>query len=257
MANEVEKKQGVFGVKAGMVNTEVLKQALSNSASLDPRGAAADGSVFMNFSGKRGAYEIGVEKRDTDTDELWLINSAEFEDGWICWKGGRVMASRMVSMGQPVPVVDTNEHGPFTKDGDGWYQAKSLIARSLDNGEQVYFKINSKSGVSVFAGLQKEISQRIMAGRPYWPVVSFGKEKFSAQGYANFKPVITVDGWLADAQVMSLASVFEDENAELDLGALYADADEITALPTDGEKAEEPEEVVAPKQTARRNRRQV
>lgn len=255
MANEVE-KAGVFGNKVGMVNPDALKEAMAHSAQLDPRGAAADGSDYMNFSGKRGVYEIGKEKRDTTPDELWLVNVPSFEDGWICWKGGRVMANRLVPLGQPVPQVDQNEHGPFTKDGDGWYTAKSMVIRSIDNGQQCYFKINSVSGVSVFASLQKEITQRLMSGQPYWPIISFGRESFTAQGYKNSKPIITVDGWLSDHQVISqLPGIFEDEDAEVDLEEMYAEAAGALSLPTDGE-TEEAEEVatVAPK-VARRNRR--
>jgi hypothetical protein len=253
MANEVE-KTGVFGNRAAMVNTEALKEAMQQSSQADPRGAAADGSDYMNFSGKRGVYEIGKEKRDTTEDELWLVNVPAFEDGWICWKGGRVMANRLVPLGQPIPSVDQEEHGPFPKDGDGWYQAKSMTIRSIDSGQQCYFKINSVSGVSVFASLQKEITARLMAGQPYWPVISLGRESFTAQGYKNSKPIIKVDGWLSDEQVINqLPLIFEDEDAEIDLEEMYAAANGAVALPHDGET--EVEE--APTKVARRNRRSV
>ncbi len=226
MAEEVSTEvKSVFGGKVGMLGVDKLKEALADSASKDPRGAAADGSDYMNFSGKRGVYEIGTEKRDTTPDELWLVNVPAFEDGWVCWKDNRSVANRLYPLGTPVPGVDTTEHGPFTKDGDGWFQAKSLTARSIDTGQQVYFKINSVSGVSVFASLQKEITDRLRTGQPYWPVIGFGKEKFQARGYTNFKPTITVDGWLNDEQVMEkLPKVFEDEAAEIDLEALYKEA---------------------------------
>lgn len=230
MANEIE-KAGVFGGKVGMLDTASLATALQQSAQLDPRGAAADGSDYMNFSGKRGVYEVGKEKRDISKDELWLVNVPAFEDGWICWKGGRVMASRLARLGTPVPSVDTSEHGPFTGQGDGWHQAKSMTIKSLDTGQQCYFKINSVSGVSVFADLQKEITSRILAGEPCWPVVGFDREFFTAQGHRNSKPIIIIDGWLSSQQVSEeLPAIFEDENAELDLDAMYAAA--ITPKPT-------------------------
>lgn len=246
MPNEVE-KAGVFGGKVSMVNTEALKEALAGSAQLDPRGGAADGSDYMNFSGKRGVYEIGKEKRSTNEDELWLVNVPAFEDGWICWKGGRPIATRLAKLGQEIPTVDQTEHGPFDKSGDGWYQAKSLTVRSIDTGQQCYFKINSVSGVSTFAELQKEITQRIMAGDPFWPVIGFGIEKFQAQGHTNYKPVINIDGWLSSEQVMNeLPAIFEDDDAEIDLAAMYQAAATPVALPTNGET-----------KVARRNRRSV
>lgn len=242
MGTEVEKSNGVFGGRVGMLNTDALKEAMQTAAQADPRGAAADGSDYMNFSGKRGVYEIGKEKRDTTSDELWLVNVPAFEDGWICWKGGRVLANRLAPLGAPIPVVDQNEHGPFDKDGDGWSQAKSMTIKSIDSGQQCYFKINSVSGVSVFAALQKEITQRLMAGQPYWPIISFGKEDFTAQGYKNYKPVIVVDGWLSDDQVMNtLPAIFEDEDAEIDLEAMYAEAAAPKALPNGREEKSEAE----------------
>lgn len=251
MSNEVDKPAGVFGGRVGMVNADALKSAMAQSASADPRGSAPDGSDYMNFSGKRGVYEVGKDKEDVASDELWIVNVPSFEDGWICWKDGRPLATRLVPLGTPVPQVDMNEHGPFPKDGDGWHQAKAMVVRSIDTGRQAYFKINSISGVSTFATLQKEITQRLMAGQPYWPVISFGKEKFQSKGYTNYKPTITVDGWLSDMQVMNdLPAVFdsEDEDVTIDLEAMYAAASAPAALPHDGEG-----EV----KTAKRNRRAV
>jgi hypothetical protein len=222
MTNDVT---SVFGSKVGMMNPEALQEAMAQSAALDPRGAAGEGSDYMNFSGKRGVYEIGLEKRSTTPDELWLVNVPAFEDGWVCWKDNRTVANRLYPLGTPVPPVDTTEHGPFPKSGEGWSKAKSLTARSIDNGQQVYFKINSISGVSVFAALQKEITDRLRTGQPYWPVIGFDKEPFTAQGFSNFKPVIVVDGWLNNDQVMNtLPAAFADENVELDLDAMYKEA---------------------------------
>lgn len=239
MANEVA---NVFGGKVGMVNTEALKQSMAQSAALDPRGGGADGSDFMNFSGKHGNYQIGKDKRDTNKEELWLVNAASFEDGWICWKGGKPVATRLYAIGQPVPQPNMEEFSPFnTKAGDGWFQAKAMTVKSFDHDQQAYFKINSVSGVSVFAELQKEITQRIMVGQPFWPVISFDRATFEAQGMKNFKPVITIDGWLSTQQVSTvLPPIFSDENASLDLEALYeaADTDAAIPAPTDRETDE-------------------
>lgn len=240
MANEVVEKGGVFGGRVGLVNADQLKKAMAESASKDPRGGGPDGSDYMNFSGKRNVYEIGVEKRDTTADELWLVNVASFEDGYVCWKAGRPIATRLVPIGQPVPEVDFNEHGPFPQDGDGWYQAKALVLRSLDAGQQVYFKINSVSGVSVIAALQKEITDRLIGGQPCWPVVSLGRETFTAKGYKNGKPVITIDGWLNDGQMGALAEVFADPEAEIDLDTLYEEAMTSGPALVEGEKTEAP-----------------
>ena len=239
--NDVVKS--VFGGKVAMANVEQLKSALEKSASNDPRGSAPDGAVYMNFSGKRGTYEVGTEKHGIDKDELFLVNVAAFEDGWICWKNGNAMAKRMYGLGAAVPQPDFEEFGPFPKDGDGWYQAKSMVVKNIDNGEQCYFAINSVSGVSVFASLQKEITDRIRAGSPYWPVVKFSTESFTAKGYKNYKPIITIDGWLNDEQVMTtLPDLLADESAQIDMEELYVEAAGPALLPTGGDEEDAPAE---------------
>lgn len=250
MANEVEKKS-VFGTKVGSLNTDALKEAMANSAAKDPRGAAPDGSEYLNFSGKRGIYELGEKKADIDPDESWLVNVAAFQDGWMCWKGGRPVAQRLYPIGTAVPEPDKNEHGPFNSAaGEGWSQAKAMVLRSIDTGVQAYFKINSVSGVSVLAGLQKDITERMRAGLPYWPVVMLSKEKFTSGSFTNYKPKITIDGWLNDMQVIEeLPVIFEDEKAEIDLEEMYAAA--IAPAAAD-KQIEQKAETAAP---VRRNRR--
>jgi hypothetical protein len=207
-------KVSVFGAKAAMLNPEALKSAMMQSATIGGR----QDSAFCNFSGKRGVYEIGVDKRDADKDEVWLVNVASFEDGYICWKGGAPQATRLYPIGAPIPPLDRTEHGPFTKDGDGWYDAKAMVIKSLDNDEQCYFKINSVSGVSAFADLQREITGRMVAGTSYWPIVNLHKEQFTAKGFKNSKPVLHIVGWLSDEAVELLA----DENDETSLADLLA-----------------------------------
>lgn len=222
MANDenLPVKGSVFG-KSSMIDAAKLQLAMQSSAQLDPRGGA-DGMSFMNFTGKRGIYEVGVDKNNVDPGEAWLVNPAGFQDGWICWKGGRVMASRLYDMGMPVPTPDTNEHGPFTQDGDGWYQAKAMVLRSIDTGVQAYWKINSVSGVSTMAALQRDINQRIVSGLPYYPVVSLDKEKFTSKGYTNYKPIIKAMGWLDEPHVIQLGELFDDDDAEIDLDKMFA-----------------------------------
>jgi hypothetical protein len=261
MANEVVEKKSVFGGNVTMLNPDKLAAALGESAAKDPRGAAADGSDYMNFSGKGGRYEIGIEKVDADPEELWVIDISRFEDGWICWKENRPAATRLYPLGENVPTPDMNEHGPFTRDGDGWYQAKSLTARSVDSGQQVYFKNNSVSGVSEFAQLQKAVVARLRTGQPAWPVVSFRKEKFTSKGFNNWKPILAVDGWLNETQLAKLAEFIEDEDSQFDLADLY----EASMSPNGGTEeieSDAAEENVAaetvaaePAKVARRNKR--
>lgn len=204
------KEVGFFGGGAVKVaDGAAIAAKMNESAQNDPRGGI-EGSDYLNFSGKKGTYVIGKEERKIDSDELWVVHIGSFEDGWVCWKGGRPASTRMANIftGVPVAQPDMDELGPFNVDkdrGEGWFQAKALILKSCDSEQQGYFKINSKSGVSAIAGLQREISERIANDMDRWPVVRLDVEEFEAQGFKNYKPVFQVEGWLSDNGVMALA----------------------------------------------------
>lgn len=198
-----------------------LAQKAQQAASNNPRGGAPNGSDYMNFSGKRGILQIGQDKRQVNSDELWVVDVTSFEEGWVCWKGGQPAANRLSNIytGVPVPQPDFNEFGPFdTNRGDGWFQAKAMVMKSLDNDQQGYFKINSVSGVSEMADLFGKFSQKAAAGLPAWPVVSVSSEPFTSNGFQNYKPIFNVQAWLSDEQLQSLATGDVDLDEILDGG---------------------------------------
>lgn len=215
MANEVTTSP--FGGPVALVNAQAMADAVTASAAQGQLGGAPDGSVYLNFTGKRGVYEFGKDKEDIDASELWLVNIASFEDGYVCWKGGKTIATRMANIysDSRIPAPAADEQGPFnTSQGEGWFAAKSMVIKSLEaDDRQGYWKINSKSGVAVFADLLQQVGERLRAGRPSWPLVNLGKEKFEAQGQKNYKPVLTVYGWLSDAACAELAA---DPDADID-----------------------------------------
>ncbi len=229
--------------RVALTNTDALRRALDTSAQDDPRGGGEDG-VYINFSGKRGVYEIGPDKDGADPDEIWLVNTASFESGWICWKGGRPVAKRMASIySEPVTTPNMDEHGPFQEgSGEGWYVAKSMILRSLDSGVQGVFTTNSKSGVSSLVGIQKEIASRVGV-EPSWAIIQLSSEEFNAQGNRNFKPVFPVFGWLGDAQINALAEL--EKITEDDINRLCDDAENGVTSYNNGEDESFEEEAAA------------
>lgn len=237
MSNEVAKS--VFGGKVNVTNLAALAQRAADSAQNSPRAGAPDGSDYMNFSGKRGVYTIGKDNRVIQDDEIWVVNVTAFEDGWVCWKGGKPAATRLSNIftGTPVSPPQDDELGPFnTGKGEGWYQAKSMVVRSCDeSNQQGYFKINSVSGVAAIAEFQATFAERAAAGEPCWPAITLGIEEFESQGFKNFKPVFEIVGWLDDADLTRLADGETIEDI-LDL--------------------EEAEEVAPPPPAAKRLRRQ-
>jgi len=204
MGNEVS----VFGGKVDIADMKSLAQRAQVSASNTARGGAPGGSDYMNFSGKRGVYTIGQEKRRIENDERWVVDITSFEEGWVCWKGGQSPSSRMANIynGVPIPQPDPDELGPFdTQKGDGWFAGKAMVLKSCDEDQQGYFKINSVSGVSSMSELMEEFAERANAGLPAWPVVCLDMEEFESQGFKNFKPIFDVQGWLSNEQLQELA----------------------------------------------------
>lgn len=206
MSNEVS--TNVFGGQVNIKDMQTMASKAKESSQNNPRaGGAPDGSDYLNFSGKQGRYKIGQDEREVQADEMWLLDVTSFQEGHVCWKGGQPASARMANIYNEPPVAqpDPEELGPFNRDkGDGWFQAKAMVLKSLDNEQQGYFRINSTSGVSAMAELIGEFSDRAAQGLPCWPVVCLDKEQFEAQGFKNFKPVFDVQGWIKTEQIEAL-----------------------------------------------------
>lgn len=189
-----------FG-QVSVLDEEALAESLSENSDF---GARTSGISYMSFSGKKGVYSIGTAGRSPDVDEPFLVAIPLFKTGYICWKGGRPIAKRLAGLREPkIMAPDPEEGGPFDPQrGEGWFEARSMGARSLINGEEVEFTINSKSGVSVIADLHKECAARIRAREAAWPIVTFSSEQFESNGYRNDKPKITPIKWLTSQEAM-------------------------------------------------------
>lgn len=223
-----DKAVTVFGGKVNVADLHSLAVKAAESAQNTTRAGAPNGSDYMNFSGKRGVYTIGQAARKVLPDELWVIDVTSFEEGWICWKGGKPTSTRLANIytGVPVQTPSGDEGGPFDSNkGEGWFQAKAWVMKSLDNEQQGYLKLNSVSGVAQMAELIGEFSDRAAAGEAAWPVVSLDIEEFESQGFKNFKPVFDVLGWLDTSQLMAVA------NGEADVSDFIEQAEAETPPP--------------------------
>jgi len=241
MSNEVS--TSVFGGAIDVKDMAALAAKAKSAGDNNPRGSAPNGSDYMNFSGKQGRYFIGQgdNRREIGTDEIWVVDVTSFEEGWVCWKGGKSPSSRMANIYKNAPISqpEPDELGPFdAAKGDGWFQAKAWVMRSTeDDGQQGYLKINSISGVSAMAELMGEFSERAQQGVACWPALVLKTEQFESQGYKNFKPVFEVVAWLDNKHIEALADghhiddiIEEIEDAESE----PAPVDEPTPEPKKG-----------------------
>lgn len=237
MANEVATREPVFG---NVVKSANLAKALKKSADKNPRTGSGGQGTFLNFSGKRGLYSVGTEGKGADMEQLYLVNIAGFEDGWICWKGGKPVAKRLANINEdPVDTPDMNEMGPFdTGNGEGWHMLKAFQLKGLDDDEQFYFSNNSVSGVAEIATLIEAVVNQIENEEPAWPIIELSMEQFSAKGHKNFKPVFKVYGWVSDE---SLGVLFDpdsdiDEVIAASAGSADESASEEAPVPSEGEQ---------------------
>ena len=186
----------VFGGQIDLPDVDRMIGAMEDT--VDEGGRSGDVS-YMSFSGKRGRYSIGVEKREPGSTEPFLVAITMFELGWMAWKDSKPVGKRLANITQPkIPQ-------PQDDVGGEWQRARSITVRSFETHEQCYFTNNSKSGVSVMSDLQRDVLERMKSGQPCWPVVTFGIAEFESQGHHNYKPQIDIIAWLDSADVQQLA----------------------------------------------------
>ncbi len=215
----------VFGGDVSVVDRDKFAARAKESTSAVP-SSLPEGTLYMNFSGKKGTWTLGTKdgKRTIGEDERWVVNINTFQDGWQAWnnkKSKKYMWN--VFTGTPVPMPSDDDFGPFNKEkGDGWNVARGLTMKSVDNDVQGYCVVSSKSAVRVFSELLDEITERSTVGDARWPVCCLTSEEFESQGETNDKPVFNVIKWLSDEEISSCDS-----------------ADKLADLIDGGEEAEE------------------
>ncbi len=226
----------IFGGDVKMKSSAELAKAMREELNDTPANVSGDGE-FISFSGKSGRYAIGAEKRETDPDELFIVNIHDFKSGWMCWKGGAPVAKRLAGDDEPrVMTPDMNEFGPFGE-SEGWSAARSMSLISLDTGTQYFFSTSSGSGVRAFRDLKELATARGERGDAAWPVFSLSSDTFKGQGYDIPKPKFDIDGWIDDENITEV-------KVGADLDALY----EASAV-------QEVEKIESPKGGTTRRRR--
>jgi len=202
-----------------MTNLKAYAQSgaitLSAAAMVDAMKAAADamrtgnggegGAEYVSFSGKTGQITFGRDKENLDEDQQFLLDPRTFIVGWICWVNNSPVARHEWSIFEPQNAVRADQladHGPYRRTQDGW-QAAAGFGFVAEGGETKYrFSSNSKSGKNAISDLIDEVTQRLSADEPAFPVFRFTKEKFLAQGEWNFKPAFLIDEWLDENEAL-------------------------------------------------------
>jgi len=188
---------------------EAFADALDMALDGVTSGGGAGDTKYVKFSGKSGSLTVGADNSPFDPDEDLLLEPTASVAGFTCWKGGSAVAKSRWLIAEhaekAVAFDDLPDHGPFTRDQDGW---KPMLGLSFvgEDGTQYVFETNSPSGRNVVGSLLRESKARQTAGEPHIPLFSFHKETFIAHEQKNWKPKFPVSEWLTRVEAADYLS---------------------------------------------------
>lgn len=203
------------------------------------RPRSSDGSIFLKM-GKDGEWCYGAEEEVPEENSTWAVNPNSIQQGFICWpnaeedRGGGPLDEIMYDVGDEIPLKGDLPH----REGGSWTDQLSVSMRCMggeDEGLEVVYKVNSKSGVREINALIDEILTQVDKGAPPIPLVMLRNDHYKHKRYGKiYTPVLKIVDWL-DVSGESSGGV-EDEGED--------------ELPFDTDDEVEPEEE-APKRTRR------
>lgn len=220
MAKAEEKKGGAlatFAASLPQLDVKAAAAALRDSSREGSTGSA-DGQ-YLSFSGKKGTYALGRDKKKPDPDAIYIVEPLAAVEGWTCWKGGKPVGKHEWSVFEravkAIPEGNLQDHGPYkTQNGEGWAFMMGLGLLDVDDPTTpIKFTLNSVSGRNVFAAFNEEVADMWEQGEDGIALVKLGSEDFEAQGQTNSKPVIEVLGWVSRQEVQAF---MDDVDATVD-----------------------------------------
>jgi len=218
-----------MGGGALSVGKNEMAAALLDSASEGTTGGGD--KEYLSFSGQGAnfaGWKLGRDKASPDPDAMYIVDPTSASEGWTCWKGGSVAAKSEWSVykrsTQAIPEAELEDHGPYA-DGDGWSFMMGISMFDVDApGKQISFSTTSKSGRNALGDVTKEIAQRLVEDEPHVPVIQLASEKFTAQGKVNGKPILAIEGWVTNDEVMAYLALGDDGDLDDLLAGKYAGA---------------------------------
>lgn len=191
------------------------------------------GGSYLTFSGKRGEWELGMEKSDVE-GRTAIIRVQSWKHGWCVWVD-QTPSETLVPVNQPVPVQPesrTDSKGK-TCNWDRCLQIDGRFNDDEDGNEMFQFTTSSFGGTRALDTVWEAIVARAASGSPYmFPCVMFATESYDGQYGRNYNPVFDIVSWHD-----------EEGNPEAD------------GLPPGSEDDDEEPEAKAPPKRGRRRRR--
>ena len=191
-----------------MTDVSILDQNRAVLALFEEHAASEAGrsSTFLNY--KKGRWIYGPNETEVSPNEEFAVNMQSSAIGYICWKDGKAIDEKMVTIvsGQKVNPAELADYGPY-EGSDGWRPQRSVAMKRLEDGIEMKFSSSTKGGTDALKAFYAEYVAQIKTGAiDLLPIVSLSTDGYDhpnkAYGYIN-TPEITVLGWTNDADLQS------------------------------------------------------
>jgi len=198
--------------------TGALQTRLQRFKQTRPR--SSDGSIYLKMA-KDGEWSYGAEEEVPEDDSTWAANPASISQGYICWptnedaRGGGPLDEVMYDAGAEIPLKGELPH----REGGSWGDQLSIGMKCMsgeDEGLEVVYKVNSKSGVRELNSLIDEILAQIEAGAAPIPVFHLRNDHYKHKKYGKiYTPVFKIVDWLDAGGNSAGVEDLEDEEVEV------------------------------------------
>lgn len=184
------------------MNLVTIKNLPAAPKAANPFIEAARGlrsSSFLKFS--KGLWFSGAENTPIGKDELFAVDVAGAEHGYVRFREGNAPAVQMVTVASGQEVL--REHLPAlddVSDGNSWEEAYSVRLVRLSSGEEYTYCPTSRGGRDTIKKLLGQYGRRQEAGLPTAPIVKLGAGEYKHKKYGIVPiPDLQVAEWHGSA----------------------------------------------------------
>jgi len=181
-------------VKFGNAN---LPTAAALAQSLRSLESGALNLVIVKMD-RTGHWVYGVDQTTVDKEGLWAVNPFSFVHGYIAWGPGEVLGEKLVSITEPLPVMDAPPAGASR----GWEPQVGMNLKCIsgaDKGVEAKFMTTSYGGKKAMHQLAMKVADQVETNQELpVAVIRLKTEQYQHTTYGRmFNPVMEVVDWMS------------------------------------------------------------
>jgi len=164
---------------------------------------ATGGTSLLKMNRSTGAWTFGAEDVPVEKGSMWAVVPTTMAAGFISWKGGKVEAEFMSSVGEK--PVNPRDLPPVTG-RNGWEAQVGfalVCVKGAQTGTVVLYKTSNKGGTEAVAKVRAGVLARAKGGEAdIVPVVSFNSTSYQHPEYGKVnKPSFEVTAHISLKQL--------------------------------------------------------